>query len=142
MNPLYRYEQIHFFLHPILEKHTTGGCNMKKRIVSAVLATAVMAIPLYANISYAGRQWNNPENEKRYKNALRQSAQTHQNAATAWGNYDRELGRAQKDVRRVRDEAIKGAIKGGPGGAAWGAAKGSAQAIYERGKDHYQSRRR
>ena len=115
---------------------------MKKKTVSAVLAAAVLALPFYANISYAGRQWNNPENEKRYQNALKQSVQAHQNAATAWGNYDRELGRAQNDVRRVRDEAIKGAIKGGPAGAAWGAAKGSGQGIYERGRDYYQSRRR
>ena len=115
---------------------------MKKRTVSAVLAAAVMAIPFYANFSYAGRQWNNPENEKRYKNALKQSAQAHQNAAAAWDNYDRELGRAQKDVRRVRNEAIKGAIIGGPAGAAWGAAKGSGQGIYDRGRDYYQGRRR
>jgi hypothetical protein len=115
---------------------------MEKRTAIAVLAATVLAIPFYVNISYAGRQWNNPENERRYKNALRQSAQAHQNAATAWGNYDRELGRAQKDVRRVRDEAIKGAIKGGPAGAAWGAAKGSAKGIYQRGRDYRQSRRR
>jgi hypothetical protein len=115
---------------------------MKKRsIISVVVATISLSL-LYGNISYAGRQWNNPENEKRYQNAQKQSVQAHQNAATAWGNYDRELGRAQNDVRRVQDEAIQGAIEGGPAGAAWGAAKGSAQGIYERGRDYYQIHRR
>ncbi len=60
---------------------------------------------------------------------LRNAYQNHLNAAEEWNRYNRKLGRAQDDVRRVRNGAITGAIRGGPAGAAWGAARGAAEGI-------------
>ena len=117
-----------------------------KRQLTLFLATAMVLIFLPFAMTNAAekRKWNNPENEKRYKEALKRQSEAYRNEAKAWQNYDRELGKAQEDVRRVRNDAIKGAVKGsvaGPGGAAvgaaTGAAKGAAKGIYKRGKDYY-----
>lgn len=86
--------------------------------------------------------WKNPENKQRYTNALRQASEAKLNEGKAWANYANECNKAQEDVRRVRNEAIKGAVKGGPAGAAYGAAKGAAQGTYNRGKEYYQNRKK
>lgn len=110
---------------------------MKKQAV--IFGFTALVLGLSTNITYA-RNWNNPANEKRYHEALNRSAQAYQNESRAWQNYDRQLERAQNDVRRVRDEAISGAIRGGASGAAWGAAKGAAIGIGQRGRDYLRNR--
>jgi len=110
---------------------------MKKQTV--ILGIAALVLISSTNISYA-RKWNNPENQKKYNEAQTRAAEAYRNESKAWQNYDRQLERAEKDVRRVRDEAIKGAVKGGAPGAAWGAAKGAAIGIGERGRDYLRNR--
>jgi hypothetical protein len=108
-------------------------------ILVGLLGLAVTA----SSVEGAGKKtWNNPANEQKYKQALRQQQKAYQNEAKAWKNHDRELKRTEDDVRRVRNEAMKGAAKGslaGPGGAAagaaWGGAKGAAKSVYYRAKD-------
>lgn len=103
-----------------------------------MVAATVLATLLEGNFCHAGRQWNNPENQRRYIETQRRSAEAHRQAASAWGNYDRELGRAQKDVRRVRDQAIEGARRGRPGAPP----KDRPSGTYGRGRDFYKIRRR
>jgi hypothetical protein len=110
---------------------------MKKQTV--ILGISALVLVLSTNITSA-RDWNNPANERRYKEALSRSAEAYRNESHAWQNYDRQLERAQKDVRLVRDEAIKGAVRGGAPGAAWGAAKGAAIGIGQRGRDYLRNR--
>jgi hypothetical protein len=111
--------------------------NMRKGLLfvtGLVLASFLLSTPVSA------RKWNNPENERRYKAALKNQSEAHRNESKAWQNYDRELGRAQDDVRRVRNDAIKGAVTGGPAGAAWGAAKGAGKGIAYRVNDYRRNR--
>jgi len=110
---------------------------MKKQAV--IIGSSMLALILSTNVSYA-KKWNNPENEKRYHEALRRSSDAYRNESRAWQNYDRPLERAQKDVRRVLDEAIRGAVKSGVPGAAWGEAKGAAIGIGGRGRDYLRNR--
>lgn len=109
---------------------------MKKQSVIFGITALVMMIS--TNVTYA-KKWNNPENQRRYNQAQTRAAEAYRNESKAWQNYDHELARAQKDVRRVRNEAIKGAVKGGPAGAAWGAAKGAAIGIGERGRHNFRN---
>lgn len=113
----------------------------KQRVVLGITVLVLLSL-IASNVAYAGRKWNNPQNEVRYKESLRQQSDAYRNEAKAWQNYDRELGRAQEDVRRVRNDAMKGAVNGGGPGAAWGAASGAAKGIYERGRDYFRSRGR
>lgn len=115
---------------------------MKKRLVVLGVTASVLLSLFPSKTAYAQRKWNNPESEKRYK-ALRQEAlDAHRNESKALENYDRELGKAQKDAGRVIEGATHGALKGGAPGAAWGAATGAGKGIYERGKDYYKDRKR
>ena len=108
---------------------------------SLVLTLCLIAISLVSPTAFAEKhKWNNPENEQRYKDALKRESEARKQEAKAWNNYDRELGRAQDDVRRVRNEAIKGAVTGGAPGAVAGAGKGAAKGIADRVKNRKQNK--
>lgn len=115
-----------------------------KAIISGIAVSLLLAAGAgMGNNSYAAeRKWNNPESKKRYEAARQQQANALREESKAWQNYDKELAKAQRDVRRVRDDAYKGALSGGAAGAAWGAAKGAGKGVYERGKDQYKQTRK
>ena len=122
----------------------------QRRSLFLAIASCLVFVALADHPALADKhKWNNPENERRYKDALMRETEARQQESQAWQNYDHQLGRAQDDVRSIRNRAMKGASGGafaGPGGAAAGAAVGGATAageqIYGRTRDAYQEHKK
>lgn len=74
-------------------------------ITSALLSMSLSSFPVNA------RKWNNPENERRYENALRQQAKYRKKESEAWRNYDRKLEGAENTTKCVRNSALRGNVK-------------------------------
>ena len=118
---------------------------MRKQFVVLSFTASILLSLFLSNLTYAQsskKKWNNPEAQKRYQRYLKETAEAHRNEAKAWENYNREVKRAQDDVRTVRNSALKGAVRGGAAGAAVGTAKGAGKVIYQRGKEAYKNRKK
>ncbi len=75
------------------------------------LITSILLLTSTINSSAFARKWNNPENERRYHDALRQESESRRRESDAWQNYDRKLKGGEDTTRCVRNSAFRGNVK-------------------------------